>query len=105
MAQDAIAFFDGTTMRLSLIPRNYRFFDLFEESARKLVAGAEMLVDLLDHFENVEMKTARIKDLEHEADDITYEIYRQVYQTLPNPPDTQDTDALARKRAYFIGFT
>src|SRR2546428_11733363 len=84
-------------MRLSLIPRNYRFFDLFEESARKLVAGAEMLVDLLGHFENVEMKTARIKDLEHEADDITHEIYRQVYQTLLNPPDREEIVPHAHK--------
>ena len=84
-------------MRLSLIPRTYRFFDLFEESARKLVAGAEMLVDLLDHFENVEMKTARIKDLEHEADDITHEVYRQVYQTFLTPLDREDIVALAQK--------
>jgi len=96
MAPDAIAY-DGTIMRLSLIPRNYRFFDLFEESARKLVAGADMLVDLLDHFENVEMKTARIKDLEHEADDITHEVYRQVYQTFLTPLDREDIVALAQK--------
>src|SRR2546428_12278233 len=92
----AIAY-DGTIMRLSLIPRNYRFFDLFEESARKLVAGADMLVDLLDHFENVDMKTARIKDLEHEADDITHEVYKQVYQTFLTPLDREDIVALAQK--------
>ena len=45
-------------MRFSLIPRNYRFYDLFEESSRKLVVAAEVLTDLLEHFENVEMKTA-----------------------------------------------
>src|SRR5438552_18848109 len=62
-----------------------------------LVACAEMLVYLLGHFENVEMKTARIRDLEHEADDITHEIYRQVYQTFLTPLDREDIVALAQK--------
>ncbi len=84
-------------MRFSLIPRNYVFYDLFEESARKLVAAAEALADLLDHFENVEMKTARIKDLEHEADNITHELYTQVYQTFVTPLDREDIIALAQR--------
>lgn len=84
-------------MRISLIPRNYQFFDLFEETARKLVTAAEMLVDLLDHFENVALKTARIKELEHEADDITHEVYRQVYQTFVTPLDREDIIALAQR--------
>jgi predicted phosphate transport protein (TIGR00153 family) len=84
-------------MRFSLIPRNYRFYDLFEESARKLVTASEVLVDLLDHFENVEMKTDRMKDLEHEADDITHEIYTQVHQTFVTPLDREDIAALAQR--------
>src|SRR3989442_443342 len=84
-------------MRLSLIPRNCQFYDLFEDSARRLVAAAEALADLLEHFENVEMKTARIRDLEHEADDITHEIYRQVHQTFVTPLDREDIVSLAQK--------
>ena len=84
-------------MRLSLIPRNYRFYDLFEESAHKLVAAAEVLADLLDHFENVDMKTARMKELEHEADDVTHEIYRQVNVTFVTPFDREDIAALAQR--------
>ncbi len=84
-------------MRFSLIPRNYLFYDLFEESAHKLVTAAELLVDLLDHFENVEMKTARMKELEHEADNITHEIYRQVHQTFVTPLDREDITSLAQR--------
>ncbi|MBI1886212.1 MAG: DUF47 domain-containing protein [Chloroflexi bacterium] len=84
-------------MRLSLIPRNYRFYDLFEESARKLVDGAEALSDLLEHFDNVEMKTAHIKELEHEADNITHELYRQVNLTFVTPLDREDIAALAQR--------
>ena len=84
-------------MRFSLIPRNYRFYDLFEESAGKLVTAAEVLTDLLDHFENVEMKAARMKELEHEADNVTHEIYTQVHQTFVAPLDREDIAALAQR--------
>ncbi len=84
-------------MRISLIPRNTRFYDLFEESARKLVTASEVLTDLLEHFENVEMKTARMKELEHEADNITHELYRQVNQTFVTPLDREDIAALAQR--------
>lgn len=66
-------------MRFSLIPRDAQFYNLFEQLAQKLVAAAEVLTDLLEHFENVEMKARRLKDLEREADNITHDIYRQVH--------------------------
>ncbi len=84
-------------MRLSLIPRSGRFFELFEESARKLVVASEALTDLLEHFENVETKTVHLKDLEHEADEITHEIYRQVHRTFVTPFDREDITALAQR--------
>jgi len=84
-------------MRFSLIPRTGRFYELFEESARKLVAGSEALADLLEHFENVDSKTAHIKDLEHEADEITHEIYLQVHKTFVTPFDREDIAALAQR--------
>jgi hypothetical protein len=84
-------------MRFSLIPRGGRFYDLFDESAHKLVVASEALADLLKHFENVEAKTAHIRDLEHEADDVTHEIYRQVYQTFVTPLDREDIAALAER--------
>jgi len=84
-------------VRISLIPRTHRFYDLFEESAGKLVVAAEALADLLEHFENVEMKTARMKELEHEADNITHELYRQVNLTFVTPLDREDIVALAQR--------
>ena len=84
-------------MRFSLIPRTGRFYDLFDESARKLVVASEALADLVEHFENVEAKTAHLRDLEHEADEITHEIYRQVYRTFVTPLDREDIAALAQR--------
>lgn len=84
-------------MRFSLIPRNYLFYDLFEQSARTLVAAAEALADLLQHFENVDLKTAHIKELEHDADNITHELYKQVHQSFITPIDREDIVLLAQR--------
>lgn len=84
-------------MRISLIPRSGRFYDLFEESAHKLLVASEALADLVNHFDNVEAKTAHLRDLEHEADDVTHEIYRQVHRTFVTPFDREDIAALAQR--------
>ncbi len=84
-------------MHVSLIPRNSRFYDLFEESGHKLVVAAEALVDLFQNFENVEVKISRIKEMEHEADNITHEVYRQVNLTFVTPLDREDIAALAQR--------
>jgi len=91
-------------MRFSLIPRNAQFYNLFEESAQKLVAASEVLTDLLEHFENVEMKARRMKELEHEADNITHDIYKQVHQTFVTPLDREDIAALAQRMDDIMDF-
>ena len=83
-------------MRLPLIPRNYRFYDLFEQSAHNLVTGAEVMTDLLEHFENVDMKTARMKELEHVGDGIIHEIVEQLHKTFVTPLEREDIMALAQ---------
>jgi len=84
-------------MRFSLIPRSGRFYELFDRSARNLVVASEALTDLLEHFENVETKTVHLKDLEHEGDEITHEIYLQVHKTFVTPFDREDIAALAQR--------
>jgi len=84
-------------MRFSLIPRSGRFYELFDRSARNLVVASEALTDLLEHFENVETKTIHLKDLEHEGDEITHEIYLQVHKTFVTPFDREDIAALAQR--------
>ncbi len=83
-------------MRFTLIPRNYRFYDLFERSAHNLVTAAEVMVDLMEHFENVEMKTARMKELEHVGDGIIHEIIEQLHKTFVTPLDREDITALGQ---------
>jgi predicted phosphate transport protein (TIGR00153 family) len=83
-------------VRFSLIPRNYRFYDLFEKSAHNLVAAGEQLLDLMEHYENVEMKTAHMKELERAGDGIIHEIMEQLHKTFVTPLDREDMTALAQ---------
>jgi uncharacterized protein Yka (UPF0111/DUF47 family) len=83
-------------MRFPLIPKNYRFYDLFEQSAHNLVVAAEVMADLMEHFENVEMKAARMKELERVGDGIIHEIVEQLHKTFVTPLEREDITALAQ---------
>jgi uncharacterized protein Yka (UPF0111/DUF47 family) len=84
-------------MKFSFFPRNSSFYDIFEALAGKLLQSSELLVDLLQHFENVDMKTARIKEVEHESDELTHDLYRLINQTFVTPLDREDIAALAQR--------
>ena len=82
---------------LSLFPRNGQFYDLFAEVAQLLKQASEMMCDLFEHFENVGMKTERIRWLENEADNLTHAIYTLMNQTFVTPLDREDIAALAQR--------
>ena len=54
-------------MRLSLIPRDYHFYELLHASAKNLVEAGAALLDLMEHYQNVDMKLAHIRELEHKG--------------------------------------
>jgi len=85
------------TLGFSLFPRNGRFYDLLAELAALLVVSTEELTDLLEHFENVDMKCRHIADLETQADDVTHSIYKLVNQSFVTPLDREDIAALAQR--------
>lgn len=91
-------------MRFSIVPQNRRFFGLFADLAHRLVVSSEALLDLLEHYENVDMKTAHLKEIEHEADLLTHEIYRLVHQTFVTPFDREDIASLAQSMDDVVDF-
>ena len=81
--------------RFRVIPRETKFYDLFEKSAGNLVVAAGKLVDLFDNYEGVEAKVKRIKKLEHEGDTITHDIMQSLHRTFVTPIDREDIARLA----------
>lgn len=81
--------------RFPFIPREERFFDLFEQSVRNMVKAAHMLEEMVDTWENVEAKVGEITKLEHEGDTTTHQIMAQLYRTFVTPFDREDIALLA----------
>jgi len=71
------------------------FYDLFEQETANLVTAAEKLVDLFEHYEDVEAKAKQLKDLEHKGDIITHEIIQRLHRTFVTPIDREDITLLA----------
>ncbi len=82
-------------MRFPFIPREEKFFDLFQEDAQNLIQAAELLAELMAEWERVEEKVIQITDLEHEGDSITHQIMAQLHRTFVTPIDREDVAMLA----------
>jgi predicted phosphate transport protein (TIGR00153 family) len=79
-----------------LMPRQGRFFGLFDGHAKLIVDGARSLVDVLRNYENghraAGIKT--IEDIEHAADRITHETVQLLHTTFITPFDRDDIHRL-----------
>lgn len=78
-----------------LVPRDTKFFDMFAEMAANVIDGATLLRDILDNYENVEVRVEKLKEIEHKGDDMTHAILVKLNQTFITPFDREDIHALA----------
>lgn len=86
-------------MRLfpSLMPREDRFFGLLRSSTKNLVDVSVLLLDMMEHYENVPQKVAEIKRLEEVGDHIIHEIMRNLHRTFVTPLDREDIALLGER--------
>ena len=89
---------------LHLLPREERFFDLFEESAQNLVRAATILAEVLHSWEDVESKIKQIAELEHHGDNIAHRIIAQLHGTFVTPIDREDIAQLAHHMDDVVDF-
>ena len=88
--------FLGKNIRaLSFIPRERRFYGLFEQQAATIVRAASLLERALADVANLRACQREIKDLERQGDEITHEIVRTLNRTFVTPFDHEDIYALA----------
>ena len=81
--------------RLSLIPKEKKFFALFEQGTRNAVKIAQQLKDMVSIWENVKERVGVINDLEHQGDAITHQIFDQLHRSIITPFDREDIALLA----------
>src|SRR6478736_8236350 len=77
----------------ALMPREERFFPLFEKHAAIVVAGAEALKGLLQG-DRVEHYCSQIVTRENEADEVTRQVLTAVRRTFITPFDRSDIQGL-----------
>jgi len=81
--------------KFSLIPQETKFYDLFVQSSQNVVEISTALKDLLDNWQDVGTKVARITDLEHKGDTITHQVMDLLYRSFITPFDREDISLLA----------
>jgi predicted phosphate transport protein (TIGR00153 family) len=80
---------------LSLIPKEKKFFALFEQSAQNAVKITQQLKDMVHIWEHVKERIGVITDLEHQGDAITHQIFEQLHRSMITPFDREDIALLA----------
>lgn len=71
----------------ALMPKEDRFFHLFDEHARAVVAGAEALRAMLEGGDAIARNYQIVMDREHDADNVTREVLIAVRRTFITPFD------------------
>ncbi|MFB3917986.1 MAG: DUF47 domain-containing protein [Terriglobales bacterium] len=80
-----------------IIPRDAKFFVLFEEMANNLTEGSRALLEILKDYKGHDIyeSAQRIKAFEHRGDEMTHAILRKLNQTFITPFDREDIHRLA----------
>ena len=81
-------------MGLRLIPRDEKFFEMFEAQAVNVVEGAKLLKDLLEDYTDVDQKRMCIEKVESHGDEIAHKILEKLNTTFITPMDREDIQAL-----------
>jgi predicted phosphate transport protein (TIGR00153 family) len=79
-------------VRLSLVPRERRFFALFRRQGELV---SQTLDELSKSLLEGRSRHPRLRDLEHECDEVTREIYELIHRTFVTPFEQGDILALA----------
>lgn len=77
-----------------LMPKEEKFFDLFEAHAAKLIEGSKMLRLIMDGGQALESNCAALIKFEDDADHIAHEVMQKTRSSFITPFDRSDIIAL-----------
>ncbi len=84
-------------MGLSFLPKEYEFFDMFDNLANYCVSASKQIQDSVSSENFTGSEVQKIKNIEHAADKITYEIFEKLNNTFITPIDREDIHSLAHE--------
>ena len=76
------------------MPREGKFFDLFNAHAERIVEGARELAAMMSRFDELESHAQRIDGAERAADKITHETITLLHRTFITPFDREQIHGL-----------
>lgn len=80
---------------MRLFPRDEKFFDLLEEQANRIVEASRLLNEgVRSDRPTLDRTAGEIKRIEHEADQITHQLFTRLNQTFVTPLDPEDLHSL-----------
>ncbi len=82
-------------LREILIPQEKIFFQLLEKESKNVLSGAQALNDLILNYNDLAVRRDRIKDIEHQGDEIVHDIYDHLVKSFVTPIDREDISKLA----------
>jgi hypothetical protein len=79
------------------MPKEHKFFEMFATLAVKIQEGVGQCEEMVNRFDDLEGRAKRIKDVEHDCDQITHETLAFLNSTFITPFDRQHIHALVTK--------
>jgi predicted phosphate transport protein (TIGR00153 family) len=91
--------------RISLLPRDRTFFDLFSEAGHNTLRAARLLDEMMRTWPDDSGLSRDILKAEQEGDRITHDIVQRLNSTFVTPIDREDIYALATQMDDIVDFT
>ena len=82
-------------MAFRLFRKEESFYDDFERSAEIVLAAAGLIVEATEHFEKIVDSAKRLKQLEHDGDQVLHDMMGRLNRTFITPIDREDIHQLA----------
>jgi predicted phosphate transport protein (TIGR00153 family) len=84
-------------MRFSLIPREEKFFDMFDEASALLTRASDKFLAMVTKFDRLSERSDEIKRDEHACDQVVERIIKALDRTFITPFDREDIHTLATR--------
>jgi len=78
------------TPTMRLLPHDASFFSFFEQQGKKTVEGCRAFLEMVENPTNLEIQAERVKQIEHECDEITHAVVQSLHKTFITPIDRND---------------
>lgn len=84
-------------MRFSFIPRELKFFDMFDETTAILTRASGKFLALVTEFDKLEERSKDLKREEHSGDDVVEKIIKALDSSFITPFDREDIHSLTTR--------